>query len=163
MTFVAEDEPPTFDQLRGFVERERAWVSVDSDDRPIAYLLAAVVDGSAHLEQVSVRADRIGRGIGRALLEHLVLWARDRGFKAVTLTTYVEVPWNGPYYVRRGFRFLALEEETPGLRRIREEEIAHGLDRWPRACMRRKSDRLAERSACIASIAGGAQKTAPAG
>ena len=38
---------------------------------------------------------------------------------------------------RLGFRYLAHEEETPGLRDIREHERAAGLDAWPRACMRR--------------------------
>lgn len=56
---------------------------------------------------------------------------------ALTLTAYTEVPWNGPYYERLGFRYLAAEEETPGLRAIRRHERAHGLDAWPRACMRR--------------------------
>jgi GNAT superfamily N-acetyltransferase len=137
MTFVAEDEPPTLEQLRGFAEHGRAWVSFDSDDHPVGYLLADIVDGNAHLEQVSVRADRMRRGIGRGLIEGLVVWSRECGLPAVTLTTYVEVPWNGPYYERCGFRFLAHEEETPGLKKIRSAEIAHGLDQWPRACMRR--------------------------
>ena len=47
------------------------------------------------------------------------------------------MPWNGPYYERCGFRVLADDELTPGLREIRAHEIALGLDRWPRVCMRR--------------------------
>ena len=43
----------------------------------------------------------------------------------------------GPYYRRCGFRVLDEREWTPGLRAIREREAAHGLDRWPRVCMRR--------------------------
>jgi hypothetical protein len=38
------------------------------------------------------------------------------------LTIYVDVPWNGPYYERLGFRYLAANEETPGLRAVRERE-----------------------------------------
>lgn len=38
---------------------------------------------------------------------------------------------------RLGFRYLDREEETPGLRDIRQHERAAGLDAWPRACMRR--------------------------
>ncbi|MFC7340992.1 GNAT family N-acetyltransferase [Saccharopolyspora griseoalba] len=137
MDFVAEDEPPTVEELREFVECGRAWVGVDGENRSVGYLLAGVVDGNAHLEQVSVRPEHMRRGIGRALLERLIAWSRERELPAITLTTYVEVPWNGPYYERCGFRFLTAEEETPGLRRIRADEIARGLDRWPRACMRR--------------------------
>lgn len=138
MRFVAEDEPPSIELLREFMLDGRAWVSTDSDDRPVAYLLAEVVDGNAHLEQVSVHADHAHRRIGRALLDHEIEWAREKGLPAITLTTYTEVPWNGPYYERCGFRYLTDDELTPGLRAIRAAEAAHGLDRWPRACMRRE-------------------------
>ena len=56
---------------------------------------------------------------------------------ALTLTTFRDVPWNAPYYRRCGFRVLDEQEWTPGLRAIREREAGHGLDRWPRVCMRR--------------------------
>lgn len=138
MAFVAEDEPPTIETLRTFAEDGRAWVSTDGHDRPIAYLLADVVDGNAHLEQVSVHGDYAHRGIGRTLLDHMIEWARERGLPAVTLTTYTEVPWNGPYYERCGFRYLTDAEETPGLRTIRAAEITHKLDQWPRRCMRKE-------------------------
>jgi hypothetical protein len=47
------------------------------------------------------------------------------------------VAWNAPYYERLGFRRLHVAEETDGLRAMRAAERAHGLDRWPRVCMRR--------------------------
>ena len=62
----------------------------------------------------------------------------ERGCAALTLTTFTEVPWNGPYYRRCGFRVLGDAELTPGLRKIRAAEAEHGLDRWPRACLRRE-------------------------
>jgi hypothetical protein len=63
--------------------------------------------------------------------------ARARSAQALTLTTYTEVAWNGPYYGRLGFQPLADADLTTGLRRIRAEEAAHGLDQWPRQAMRR--------------------------
>lgn len=140
MAFVAKDEPASIAELSEFMHDGRAWVSTEGTadrDRPVAYLIAEVVDGNAHLEQVSVHPDHAHRRIGRALMDHLIDWARDRQLPAVTLTTYVEVPWNGPYYERCGFRYLTEAEVTPGLRTIRAAETAHGLDQWPRTCMRR--------------------------
>ncbi len=64
--------------------------------------------------------------------------ALREGVPALTLTTFTEVPWNAPYYARCGFRLLDDAELTPGLREIRAHEAAHGLDRWPRACMLRE-------------------------
>ncbi len=137
MTAVAEDEAPSTGYLRTFVTDGRAWVYPDAADRPIAYLIADIIDGNAHIEQVSVRPEHAGRRIGRALIEHLAAWAAERALPALTLTTFTEVPWNAPYYERLGFRRLAADEETPGLRALRAAEADHGLDRWPRCCMRR--------------------------
>lgn len=137
MVAVAEDEPPSLERLRQFEQAGQAWVYTGGDDLPVAYLIAEMVDGNVHIEQVSVHPNHAGRGIGRSLIEHVANWAKDRGAPALTLTTFSEVAWNGPYYERIGFRFLPDSEVTPGLRAIRAAEAAHGLDRWPRACMRR--------------------------
>ncbi|MEU6831289.1 GNAT family N-acetyltransferase [Nocardia beijingensis] len=135
MTAVADDEPPSLATLRQFQQAGRAWVWTD-DDLPIGYLVAGVVDGNAHIEQVSVRPEHARRRIGKRLLDRAARWAAAAGLPALTLTTFTEVPWNGPYYERLGFRYLSAGEETPGLVALRAAERAHGLDRWPRACMR---------------------------
>ncbi|SDG29352.1 N-acetylglutamate synthase, GNAT family [Sinosporangium album] len=137
MAFVAEDEPLPLDVLREYQRDSRAWVYTDPAGHPVAYLLADIVDGNAHIEQVSVHPAHAGRRLGHALLEHAAHWARSRGHRALTLTTFTHVPWNGPYYQRRGFRYLDDAQLTPGLYAIRASEAAHGLDQWPRACMRR--------------------------
>ena len=136
MDRVADDEPGSTEELAAYAEAGRAFVAADGADRPIAYLLIDVADGAAHVEQVSVHPSHARQGVGRALIEQAKRWARCQGFDSVTLTTFVDVPWNGPYYERLGFRFLTPEEETPALRAIRERERALGLDAWPRGCMR---------------------------
>ncbi len=137
MALVADDDPGSVEELTPYADGGRAFVAVDVGDRPVGYLLLDVVDGAAHIEQVSVHPDHARQSLGRALIERAGAWARVRGLHALTLTTYLEVPWNGPYYERLGFRYLAPDEETRGLRAIREHERALGLDAWPRACMRR--------------------------
>jgi GNAT superfamily N-acetyltransferase len=136
MGLVADDDPGSVEELRPYAEAGRAFVAVDLIDRPLGYLLLDVVDGDAHIAQVSVHPDHAGLRIGQALIERAASWARDDGLGFLTLTTYVDVPWNGPYYERIGFRYLTAEEESVGLRAIRERERAAGLDAWPRACMR---------------------------
>jgi len=138
MDIVADDDPGSIEELLPYVEDGRAFVAVDETDRPVGYLLLDLVDGAAHVEQVSVHPDHARRGIGSRLIERAASWARGRSLRALTLTTYVEVPWNGPYYERLGFRYLAPVEETPGLRALRAHEREHGLDAWPRACMIRE-------------------------
>ena len=137
MDLVADDDPESAQELVSYVDGARAFVAVDAAAVPVGYLLLDVVDGSAHIDQASILPEHARRGIGRALLERAAEWAAENTLKALTLTTYVEVPWNGPYYERLGFRYLRPDEETTGLRAIRDGERASGLDAWPRACMRR--------------------------
>lgn len=137
MPEIADDEPLPLDELARYQEDDRAWVAADDADVPAAYLVADVVDGDLHIEQVSVHPRAARRGIGRALLDHAAAAAAGRGLRGLTLTTFAEVPWNAPYYARCGFRVLDDSELSPGMRAIREREIAHGLHRWPRVFMRR--------------------------
>ncbi|MCW2882821.1 MAG: N-acetyltransferase [Sphaerisporangium sp.] len=137
MSAIADDEPLPLDVLSGYQRAGRAWVTVDDDDRPIAYLIADVVDGNLHLEQVSVHPASARRGMGRMLIDHAAAHAKAEGLPALTLITFTRVPWNAPYYERCGFWSLDDAELTPGLRALRRRDAAHGLDRWPRVCMRR--------------------------
>ncbi|HSK61192.1 MAG TPA: GNAT family N-acetyltransferase [Actinomycetospora sp.] len=136
MDAVADDAPPSAVVLSGARERGGLWV-LAVDDGPVAYLIDDVVDGDAHLEQVSVHPGWSRRGYGARLVEDLARRARAAGRAAITLTTFVDVPWNAPYYTRLGFRPLSDDELGPGLTAVRRAEIARGLDRWPRTAMRR--------------------------
>ena len=98
MDLVAEDDPPAIATLADYQREVRAWVRTDQDDRPVAYLLADVVDGCAHLEQVSVHPDRARQRLGQELLDRLERWATGQQLPALTLTTYLDVPWNGPQH-----------------------------------------------------------------
>ncbi|MFE2376908.1 GNAT family N-acetyltransferase [Streptomyces sp. NPDC059398] len=137
MPEIADDEPPPLDELARYQRAGLAWVAVDGSDAPVAYLIADHVDGNMHIEQVSVHPDSARRGIGRALLDHVAERAAADGNRALTLTTFADVPWNAPYYARCGFQPLDEHHLGTGLRAVRAREAAHGLDRWPRLCMRR--------------------------
>ncbi|WP_412542501.1 GNAT family N-acetyltransferase [Longispora sp. K20-0274] len=106
-------------------------------DPPVGFAMLEVVDGSAFLDQLSVHPDHTRQGLGAALLEAACAWAAAEGFAAITLTTFADVPWNGPFYTRHGF--APVTGELPaGLRRIRDREIAIGLDAFgPRFAMRK--------------------------
>ncbi|QES49876.1 GNAT family N-acetyltransferase [Streptomyces venezuelae] len=136
MPEIADDEPLSVAELARYQQAGLAWVAVGTGG-PVGYLIAEPVDGLLHVEQVSVHPDSARRGIGRLLLEHVAERAVADGVPALTLTTFTEVAWNAPYYERCGFRPLGEDDLGPELRAIRDREIAHGLDRWPRVCMRR--------------------------
>lgn len=84
------------------------------------------------MQDIELAAGRVFREIGMPEI------AGDEPLlRGLTLTTFAEVPWNAPYYARCGFRVLDDSELSPGMRTIRDREIAHGLHRWPRVYMRR--------------------------
>ncbi|WP_024819105.1 GNAT family N-acetyltransferase [Arthrobacter sp. 31Y] len=135
MDSVADDEPLTVNELNSYAAAGRAWVSVDGLDYPVAYLLADVVDGDGHVEQVSVHPEQAHQGLGRELLHAARVWARGHGMQRQTLSTFRDVPWNAPYYRRLGFEVLDAGSWGPQLSHLMEHEAELGLTRWPRVAM----------------------------
>jgi len=73
--------------------------------------------------------------MGRALVNAVCGWAVVNGLPAVTLTTFRDVAWNGPFYAGLGFR--EVEDLSPGLAAMRAHERAIGDDNFgPRIAMR---------------------------
>lgn len=131
---VAADVLDPADVLEA-IQSEHAWVAEVGTDRA-AYVRAELLDGNAHIAQVSVAAEYAGRRIGRTLIRHVEEWGRERGCPATTLTTFRDVPWNGPYYTRLGYQVLDESEIGPELTAV----IAHeaglpGVVEAPRCAM----------------------------
>jgi GNAT superfamily N-acetyltransferase len=103
----------------------------------VGLLLLEVVDGLAHVEEVAVHPDVQGAGHGAALLDAASAWGVAKGLPAVTLTTFRDVPWNRPYYERRGFRVLGPHELGPEMVALIAEEATLGLVPELRVVMRR--------------------------
>jgi GNAT superfamily N-acetyltransferase len=102
----------------------------------VGFVCLELVDGGAHIDQVSVLPEHGRRGIGRALVETAIGWAASSGYRELTLTTYRDVPFNAPFYRTLGFEEFT--EFGPGLAAIRIHERAVGLDDFgPRVAMRR--------------------------
>lgn len=135
LDFVADDEPPSVETLSNYAEAGRAWVAVDTAGVAVGYVVVDIVDGKAHIEQVSVATAHQGRGTGRMLVEQARRWAGENALPAVTLTTFSHVPWNEPLYEHLGFRVLASDEVGPELRSLMKQEEAHGLGPMTRVAM----------------------------
>jgi GNAT superfamily N-acetyltransferase len=135
MDDVAADEPLSPGELARYIEDDRAWVA-EVRRRVAGYILASVVDRCAHIEQVSVDPAHGRQGLGRMLLSTVEHWARFMGLGCVTLLTFRDVPWNGPYYASLGYRTLDDDALGPELHALRLHEAELGLDTSTRVAMR---------------------------
>lgn len=101
----------------------------------VGFSVGLIVDGQAYLREVSVRRSHAKQGIGKRLIDGIIRWAIEQGFHAVTLTTFRDLPFNGLFYGKLGFKEFLPDDAWPELRAIREKEKRDGLDIRPRIAM----------------------------
>ena len=106
------------------------WLAVSRVGRPVGFALMKVHGGTIWLDQLSV-LDRWQRhGHGAALIDSSAARARALWFDALYLSTYRDVPWNGPYYKRRGFEEVPRSAFTRPLRIVLLTERSQGHPVW---------------------------------
>lgn len=104
-------------------------------DRIVGFLAAQPFGRELHIWEMDVHPELQGQGVGSILLRASLVDAENSGFRAATLTTFRDLPWNGPFYQRCGFVEVEDLEAHPRLRRELEEEVAAGLPRGRRIAM----------------------------
>lgn len=124
---IAREQPSSVDAFRRWRERAALLVAAAEGGEPMGFAIAFDVDGAAHLHEIDVDPQHGRRGVGRRLIGAVASWALARGHTRITLATFRDVAWNGPYYRRLGFRELPAERAGAGLLALREEERANGL------------------------------------
>jgi GNAT superfamily N-acetyltransferase len=132
---IAEDEPTDPDVLEAARAAGRLWVA-DREGEAVGFALVELLDGTPHLLELDVAPDHARHGLGTRLVHFVAAWARRRGHDALTLTTFRDVPWNGPFYEKLGFCALDEAALPPGLAARRARERALGIDVAPRVAMR---------------------------
>jgi GNAT superfamily N-acetyltransferase len=111
-----------------------------ADDVPVGFAHVELIERDAvHLEEIDVHPDHGRRGLGARLIRQVCRWAVSNGYRAVTLTTFRDVPWNLPFYERLGFDVVPPDQVSASLRAIVEDETRRGLDRSRRVVMKRPS------------------------
>jgi hypothetical protein len=94
----------------------RIMVAVDLADRdPLGFAMTRLLDGFLYLDTISVAAGQSGRRIGAALLSEAVSHGPAIRAAAITLTTFCEPIWNGPWFRGRGFEPMPSEQIGLGL------------------------------------------------
>ena len=131
---IADHEPYSADELAA---ADALFIATGDDDQPVGYAMVELVDGHAHLAQLSVVPEHSRQGLGTQLLDAVAGWAAGQGHSELTLTTFRDVPFNAPLYARRGFDVVPEASWTPALKDLVEREADMGLDPSIRVVMRR--------------------------
>ncbi len=72
--------------------------------RKVGFALCSIERPDLYLDQISVIPDASRRGAGTALLNAVSAEAGRRGLWGVSLSTFRDVPWNGPFFARQDFQ-----------------------------------------------------------
>jgi GNAT superfamily N-acetyltransferase len=103
LAWIAEGETLAAASLAAMQENRMLWVAVDDGDVAVGFLGALVLDQQFYIAELSVARPHQGIGLGAALMTAANNCARDRQFRLITLTTYRDLPWNGPFHAKLGF------------------------------------------------------------
>jgi len=113
------------------------WVAL-AEDVPVGFAHVRILEPMvAHLEEIDVHPDHGRRGLGRRLVMAVCAYAETNEYRAVTLTTFRDVPFNMPFYASLGFEVIPAEQLSAALREVVEDETHRGLDPDRRVAMRR--------------------------
>lgn len=105
-------------------------------DPALGYAALGRLDGLAHLEEIAVDPRHGRQGHGSRLLAETCRDAAAAGYRALTLTTFRELPFNAPWYARHGFRELPVSACGRELRQRWAHEA--GIQVRPRVVMVRE-------------------------
>jgi len=106
-------------------------------EKPVGFTLTSHRGDTLYLDQISVHPDHGKQGLGRALVQRVLEDARDRGFKQVTLSTFKDVAWNGPFYRKLGFKPIKPEKMSDWMQEL-EAAQAQSLDITKRQFMKKR-------------------------
>lgn len=127
--WLADAATMTVERHQQLIVQSTCWVIVDIDGQPQGFLSAERQGDALHIYEVSVALQ--GQGLGRKLMETAMDYAQSNQLRAVTLTTFKQVPWNAPFYARLGFK----PDADPRLAAILADEYAHGFAADSRCAM----------------------------
>ncbi|AHG39176.1 acetyltransferase [Pseudomonas syringae CC1557] len=119
LAHVADLPPLSADRFQAC----RVVVAVDRNSHEIiGFAATRLLDGLLYLDTVCVDPRASGNGIGKALLSYVVAYARDIPVQAVSLTTFREPLWNGPWFRKQGFGPMSDARIGEGLRRVMDRQ-----------------------------------------
>ncbi len=124
--------PP--ERLARFIRKGHSLVAHVAE-RMAGFVVTEPFGRELHVWELSVHPAFQRGGIGAGLLRACLIDARNSGFRAVTLTTFRDVPWNAPFYARLGFEEVTALDAHPRLAGELANEVDDGLPADRRCAM----------------------------
>lgn len=113
-------------QLQQGLEDGLLWVA-RQQDATVGFTLSAVHEEYLHLLEVAVHPDWGRQGIGRQLVSHVLEQAQQRQVPGVTLTTFRDLEFNGPFYRSLGFVEIPEGQQSPTIASLVAAEQGAGM------------------------------------
>lgn len=133
------DDVWSAEEHRHFIRKGHCLVA-EADGSIVGFLTSQPFARELHVWEMDVLPDHQGKGIGSTLIRACGVDARNSGFSALTLTTFRNLPWNGPFYARLGFVEVQDPATHPRLARELADEAEAGLPPARRCAMIRFLD-----------------------
>lgn len=113
------------------------WTATDYRDLPVGFALCAHKQDCMYLDQVSVTPEFGQQGIGEQLVLTAIEAAKSNGYRQICLSTFRDVPWNGKFYRRLGFREIPFRKLLPW--QIELQELQRATMDISKRCFMQKS------------------------
>lgn len=127
LQFIAEGEVMSPQQHADFIAQQREWVMVGPTEQIAGFIAVQPFPHSWHIAELSVAADWQRQGVGKRLIEKVAALALRQGIQRLTLTTFMQVAWNAPYYQRLGFCIIPIARLDTHLQHLLAQEVGQGL------------------------------------
>lgn len=113
-------------QLQQGLDDGLLWVA-RQQETTVGFTLSTVHEEYLHLLEVAVHPDWGRQGIGRRLVSHVIEQAQQRNLSGVTLTTFRDLDFNGPFYASLGFVEIPVGQQSITIANLVAAEQAAGM------------------------------------
>ncbi len=132
---VADSPPLPVEKLKSLAAAGGLWTVTSKTNALAGYIAWERLGEDAYVVEVDVHPGLAGARLGAALIDQVTLLAARQGLSRVVLRTFVDIPWNAPYYSALGFRPLAVSPAA--LEAAIRHEAESGFDMSRRVTMAR--------------------------
>jgi len=117
----------SLEELSNFSRNGLLLTAYTSDSVPVGFVAGKVEGTWLHIAEIDVHPQWQRNGIGRLLMERILLTGQQRGLAGATLTTDKMVAFNARFYGTLGFNIVEGHAQPPHLVSLIAEEISKGF------------------------------------